>query len=402
MTRDDTFSTEDATSSSPRSFANAKLWKKFSLKAHLRTKNAKKPALQIISSIVCFLAVFAATLFSLAYIGIDMGLKKADDLVQHNPQDPEAGNSINILVMGVDNREGDNEEIAGGEVGNENSDTNILIHISSDRTRADFISIPRDSMVELPVCHTRKGDTEPQSLAMFNSAFPTGFNLGGDLSSGASCTVQTLEENTGLHIDGYVVLDFNGFMRMIDALGGVEVCIKEEIFSESARGLHLYPGCQKLDGWHATEYARARTGQGLGDGSDISRIERQQGLIIDIMKTAMKKNLLTDTTELYRFADSAAESITTTYSLNSLIGIAYSLRSINLSNIDLITVPWVPWPEDTNRIIWSDEAKTLWQEVRKNQKITVEGVRNIVDSDSAVSDGESSGSGDSGSGESGS
>jgi LCP family protein required for cell wall assembly len=358
---------------------SADLEVKSPLQRHSKTGKSRHIVLSAIASILCFALTAVPTMFGLMYWDIHSHLNQLSTnlLKDRPPVDPAAGASVNILIMGIDNREGENQGISGGGDANENSDTNVLVHISSDRKRADIISIPRDSMVALPSCNTTKGATDPQDLAMFNAAYATGFNLGNDVSSGASCAVSTFEKNTNIRLDGYAVLDFHGFLTMIDALGGVEVNIQQEIFSPHAGGLHLMPGPQILNGWQATEYARARTGEGLGDGSDIGRIDRQQGLMIDLMKTALKKNILTDTVELYKFAKASAGSVDTTYSTTDLMGIAYSLKDVSLSNIDLATVPWMLWPEDPNRIIWSDDANTLWNEIKKDKKITVNGVKTI-------------------------
>src|SRR5664279_5294198 len=118
-----------------------------------------------------------------------------------------------ILVLGSDTRQGKGNHIGGATPGL--SDTAILLHLSADRKHAYGVSIPRDSMVQRPSCPRKDGNgTDPGGLSMFNEAYAVG---------GPACTQKTVEQLTGIRIDHFVVIDFNGFREMVDALGGVRV-----------------------------------------------------------------------------------------------------------------------------------------------------------------------------------
>lgn len=289
------------------------------------------------------------------------------------PKDPSAGNALNILVLGSDKRDSASSTVKG-----ERSDTTMVMHVSSDRQRIDIVSIPRDTMVDVPSCvvNDKGTTTRAQGTAMFNSAFAVGSDAvdpADAKSAGALCTWQTVEHVTGLHLDGFVVVDFDGFKSMIDALGGVSMCIPEAVDSPKAGHLKLEAGYQELDGATALKYARARKGVGLGDGSDLQRIGRQQAMVAAVANEVLHKNLLTDSVKLGRFLNAATKSLTMSDNLSSLgdmVGLAYSLRSVRLDDITLVTIPWTTWPQDPNRVMMKEpEADEIWSKLAKDEPI---------------------------------
>ncbi len=219
-----------------------------------------------------------------------------------DPDDPKAGQALNILLIGSDVRAGENASI-GGEVAGMRSDTTIVMHVSADRSRVELVSIPRDTLVDIPSCERSDGTASGEQRGQFNAAFSIG-SESGQVSDAAACTIRTVEENTGVFINDYVVIDFAGFIRMIDALGGVQMCIPTDMRSPKA-GLDLTAGTQVLDGSTALAFARARTGEGVGDGSDTGRLGRQQQLLAATVQAVQSKNLLTDVPELLGFLNAA-------------------------------------------------------------------------------------------------
>src|SRR5665647_2972681 len=188
------------------------------------------------------------------------------------------------------------------------SDTTMLAHISADRTHIEVVSIPRDTLVDIPACTLPDGTTtEPQYDAMFNSAFQLGA-AGGDIGSATACTMLTVEELTGAYVDDFVVVDFAGFINVVDALGGVAMYVPEDI-DDHLSGLQLEQGCHLLDGTEALGFARVR--KTVGDGSDISRIGRQQDLVMAVVNEALTTSLLTNPARLYQFLDSTTRTLTT-------------------------------------------------------------------------------------------
>ncbi len=288
-----------------------------------------------------------------------------------DPEDPNAGTPVNILVMGTDSREG-NEGIASDKVDGARSDTTIVVHVSADRTRVEMVSIPRDSLVEIPECLRSDGSTSrAQRRAMFNSAFQLGSQGTGEFSDGAACTQRTVEANTGVFIHHFVVVDMSGFVNMVDSLGGVPMCIPHDMRSRKAK-LDITAGQQTLDGRTALALARARTGEGLGDGSDTGRIGRQQELIAATAQEVLAKNILTDIDKLMRFLDAATSSLTVSSGLASLTemaGLAYSLRGVARSGIAFMTIPFGAAPDQPGRVVWTDEADDVWAKIAADQPL---------------------------------
>ncbi|WP_307861560.1 LCP family protein [Cellulomonas wangleii] len=278
-----------------------------------------------------------------------------------DPADANAGRAVNVLVLGSDQRDGVNADIGGDEKGMR-SDTTILVHVSADRTRVEMVSIPRDSLVDVPECTLTNGrTTKAQRNAMFNSAFAIGWDYGGDLDSAAACAVSTLQANTGVTVSNVVVVDFAGFQNMINAIGGVPMCVEQDVYDRYT-GLDLTAGMHVLDGATALQYARARHGTTF-DGSDTMRAGRQQKLLANVANEVLSKNLLTDGAQLMQFLSAATQSVTTDLGVSDLTGLAFSLRGIERGNITLMTVPWAPARSDANRVEWTAEADELWANI---------------------------------------
>ncbi|WP_235522308.1 LCP family protein [Cellulomonas sp. Root137] len=277
-----------------------------------------------------------------------------------DPDDPNAGQAVNILILGSDQRDGENGTI-GGEVAGMRSDTAMVLHISADRSRVELVSIPRDSLVEIPSCTMTNGKTTRATEGMFNTAFATGWDNGGDMTSAAACTINTVQHNTGVTIDHFVVVDFAGFQQMVNSIGGVPMCIPNDMTSKLA-GLSLKAGFQTLDGGTALAYARARKGEGVGDGSDTNRIGNQQKLIAAMVREVLSRDVLTSPQKLISFLSAATSSLTTdtAMSLTNMTGLAYNLRNIDSGNITFMTIPFAPATSDPNRVEWTSEADTVW------------------------------------------
>ncbi|GAB4083696.1 LCP family protein [Myceligenerans cantabricum] len=297
--------------------------------------------------------------------GTDLLTNRPDKVT---PTDPNAGAPVNLLLMGSDSREGENGNIGGTASGGERADTTILLHVSGDRSRIEAVSIPRDSTVEIPSCVTTTGTITAPQYGKFNGAFAAGADVGGDTASGALCTMQTVETLTGVFLDGFMVIDFQGFQRMIDAVGGVKLCIEETIDVPLANNLHLEAGTQTLDGQVALDYARAR--KGISDGSDLSRIGRQQELLASLVRTVFSAETLSDPGKTLSFIDAVTSSMTmddATARLQNLTGLAYSLRGVQPEDVTFLTVPYATDPADINNVVWTSEADLLWDNLKHDR-----------------------------------
>lgn len=317
--------------------------------------------------------------------GLDIDDLVGDDPTIHEPTetptvtytDPLAGSPMNILLMGSDDRSGENAEI-GGEDEGMRSDTTLLMHISADRTRVEAVSIPRDLLTPIPSCELPSGtQTRAQSEAMFNSAFSLGAQqseTGSDEAKayGAACTIRTVQAMTGITIDEFALVDFAGFQKMVDAVGGVTMTFSEDL-KDTYTGLDITAGEHTLNGVQALQLARARHIAGT-DGSDIGRIDRQQELLTAMVAEILETNLLTNGPDLYRFISAATESLTTSKGLSqitSLVGLGMSLKGVSLDSVHFSTVPFV---YAGPRVRATAEADVVWQLLATDQPLPVEAV----------------------------
>ncbi len=292
--------------------------------------------------------------------------------------DSYEGRPVNILILGTDSRAGANN-VDGSEGSEEvavaRSDTTMILHLPADRSRIEIVSIPRDLLVEIPSCKTADGGTtEAMSYTPFNTAFANGAGASADddaVAAGVACTIATVEDLTGLYIDEYLVVDFNGLITTVDALGGVTLYVDEDINDTEFTGLVLSQGCRHLDGTTALQYARVR--HGVGDGSDRQRMPRQQNLVSAMLRTAKSKNYLTDADALYSFARAALGSLTTSpgiSSLSTLAGLAMSVGNVGSDQTVLMTMPNEEAPWDLNRALPTDESDAVWAAIKADTPIS--------------------------------
>jgi LCP family protein required for cell wall assembly len=269
---------------------------------------------------------------------------------------PGPNGPINVLVMGSDNRDAPGDHIDNLTGIGKRSDTTILLHLSADRRHAYGVSIPRDSVVHRAACYDNAGKqiSAPTDGAMWNDAF----NIGGP-----ACTIEQFEQLTHVPVDHYIVVDFAGFKSMVDAIGGVDVCIPHAV-NDPIGHITLPAGNHKLSGTQALNYVRER--HDLGNGGDIDRIKRQQAFIASMAHAAVSANTLANPIHLARFLDAATKSLTLDSGLGSvskLVGLAYQFRHIGLSKIQFVTTPWAVDPTDPNRVVWTPAAKGLWNDI---------------------------------------
>ena len=337
----------------------------------------------------------AATLLDINGTIKDGEVKIIPQKGQQEPKliDPNAGKPIELLVMGQDTRDGaDNASIGGGDTseGSHQADTTMVVQISADRSYINLVSIPRDSLVDAPSCETSKGTISAQYNVMFNSIFANGYTTGDDLASAASCTVNAVNSLTGLNIQNFIVVDFNGLKDMINAIGGVKICIPSDV-KDPYTGLDLTKGLHQLDGLAATQYARTR--YSLGDGSDVQRTTRQQYLIKQLLQQALDKNIFTHTSELYQLAKSALKSLNISQGLAdtaTLAGLAMSLKNLNVSHMYTRTLPVVQAPSDPNRVVWDSSADELWTKMREGKPFVEQPAQDSSSSDSTNTNNDSS------------
>nr|WP_051828250.1 LCP family protein [Streptomyces bicolor] len=269
----------------------------------------------------------------------------------------------NILLIGSDSRAGSGNRRYGRDSGTERSDTTILLHLSAGRRSATAVSIPRDLMVDVPGCRRSDGSRSGPMFAMFNYAFQVG---------GSACTVRTVERLTDIRVDHHVVVDFDGFKRMIDALDGVEICLTEPIDDKAAK-LRLPAGKVTLNGEQALGYVRAR--KTLGDGSDTDRMERQQRFLAALVSKVKSNDVLLNPVRLYPVLDAATSSLTTDPALASLRGLyelVRGVRDIPTERVQFLTVPRESYIHNSNRDqLVKPAAERLFERLRTDTPVEV-------------------------------
>ncbi|MFG3462601.1 LCP family protein [Streptomyces sp. NPDC047853] len=318
---------------------------------------------------VAVLAVGAAGAGWAVYAKLDGNITAdeaaAAELARYDKERPTAlvRGAQNILLIGSDSRSGDGNARYGRDSGTERSDTTILLHLAAGRDSATAVSLPRDLMVDVPGCRRPDGSRTAPVLAQFNHAYEVG---------GSACSVRTVEKLTGIRLDHHVVVDFQGFKKLVDALDGVEVCLRAPVDDEDA-GLRLPAGRVTLDGEQALGYVRAR--KSLGDGSDTDRMDRQQRFLGALVNKVQSNDVLLNPVKLYPVLDAATSSLTTDPDLASLRGLydlVRGLRGIPTERVQFLTVPREAYAGDVNRDqLVEPDAERLFTRLRTDEPVAI-------------------------------
>lgn len=323
-----------------------------------------------VAAVLVFLLTFGTAGMALGYSRLQGNINLSDigdylggerPTEDAGPVDPAAGRAWNVLVLGSDTREGENAGIDSSQTSaGMRADTTMLVNIGPQRDYVNVVSIPRDTLVDIPACRLPDGaETQARSDEMFNSAFAIG-GQSGDAGSAAACAIRTVEALTGIYVHDFVVVDFTGFIAVVDALGGIAMYIPEDI-NDPAADLQLEAGCRLLNGQQALGLARVRK---IGDGSDISRIGRQQEIVMEIIDEMLSTDLLTDPIRLYQVLDVSTQTLTTSPKIGSipnLLGLASALAGIDSADIRLVTMPFDP---AGNRVtVSADFVPYVWESI---------------------------------------
>jgi len=293
-----------------------------------------------------------------------------DGSLKDRPDELDAGKShkpLNILLLGSDTRVGQSQVL--GDTGSGLSDTTILLHLSADRTRAYGVSIPRDLMVERPACPDDDGTDIPGGFDQWNAAYSYG---------GPVCTVAQFEAMTNIRVNHSVVVDFTGFKSMVDALGGVNICVPKEIDDEIGR-IHLPAGTYKVNGNQALDYVRVR--HVISNNGDIGRMRRQQAFLAAMTNKAISAGTLLNPVKLYKFLNAVTKSVSTDDKLDKLsrlMDLANQFKDIGLSKIQFLTMPITTYQPDPNRLAAGEGADELWRTLRLDKPLTKEQKSGVV------------------------
>lgn len=314
-------------------------------RAHQRRRTRRRRAIAIVAAVVVVVAVVAAAFAAAAMAKVSGNLaenvvERPGDDTPEVPTVPDWDGPVNLLILGSDERAG----LTSGEYGEDSgarSDVMMLLHVSADHSNATLVSIPRDTMLPIPECTAPDGEEIPaQGVAMINSA----------LMAGPYCSLDAIRAFTGLPVDHFIVVDFDGVIGVTDAIGGVNVCVATDV-EDPYSGLMLAAGEHELKGADALAFLRTR--HGFGDGSDLGRIAAQQTYLSALARKVMSAGTLANPFALFALADAASQAISVDEGLSSvdaLVGLAGTLAGIDLAHIALVQLPVQDYGPDPNRV----------------------------------------------------
>ncbi|MCZ9880514.1 LCP family protein [Arthrobacter sp. B2a2-09] len=281
----------------------------------------------------------------------------------------DATDRLQILILGSDTRDGKNSQYGSAQdsTGYGQSDVMMLLDISADNKRVSLTSFPRDLLVNVPACTDPKTNTvyQPHSNVMINSAMA---------EAGIGCAVDTVNKLTGLQIDHFMMADFNAVKELSNAVGGVDVCVSDAVYDPDS-GLRLPKGTSKVQGEQALSFLRTR--HGFGDGSDLGRIQAQQGFLSSLTRKIKSDGTLSNPQSLLSIADAVTKNLTVDEglaSVQSLLTIGSRLKDVDLSKVAFVSVPTQPAAVDPNRLeLVQPQATQLFAAMRANLDLTTPG-----------------------------
>jgi LCP family protein required for cell wall assembly len=276
---------------------------------------------------------------------------------------------MNILLLGSDSRNSaENLKLGGARytVGDKpRADVIMLMHLSADRKNMSVISIPRDTRVPIPECtDPDTGQKYPATdTAIINESLSRG---------GAGCTLATVQNLTKTYIDHWMVIDFAGVVKMSDAIGGVQVCVKQNVWDHpttaqpGGSGLKLRAGSPEISGKTALQWLRTRHAW----GSDIGRAKAQHMYMNSMMRKLRKQNIFTDTGHLMSLADAATSSLKVSEEIGTikkLYDLGMQLKTVPNNRITMLTMPTVEDPQNPDaHLVPGADAPKIWSMLRND------------------------------------
>lgn len=299
---------------------------------------------------------------------LDTGIARVDPFKDMKNR-PQAGNGMNVLVVGTDGRDRITpEEKAKYRLGGAPchcTDTVMIVHISEDRERASVVSLPRDSYAEMPehvdLTTGRRHHAHPVKL---NAAYAEG---------GPALTVRTVESMTGVKIDHYVEVDFTSFMKTVDAVGGVQICTAKPL-KDAYTGLDLAAGPHELDGGQALQYVRSRHVDGA---ADLGRMQRQQKFFAAFIDRLTSGGVLLNPVRYREVATTALGSVRADqgFGTEQMLALAKAMRGFTPASSEFVSVPVgvmsFPVKGIGSTVKWdAAKAQRLFQSLREDRPLT--------------------------------
>ncbi|MET9392813.1 LCP family protein [Streptomyces sp. NPDC006624] len=298
---------------------------------------------------------------------LDKGKRNSGDSDVRRTEPNSAGQTpLNILLIGSDSRNSAENVKLGGSRDNVGSkplaDVQMLLHVSADRESAAVVSIPRDTRVDIPKCtDPDTGETYPAKNTIINESLQRG---------GPGCTLATWQNLTGVYIDHWMMVDFAGVVDMADAVGGVPVCVNQNVWDRplpgqrGGSGLKLKAGTHKVQGEQALQWLRTRHAW----GSDPLRAKAQHMYMNAMIRTLKEQNVFTDTGRLMGLAEAGTKALKVSEEIGTvkeLYDLGMQLKSVPTSRITMTTMPWIEDTLDRNHLLPKPgDADTMWAMLR--------------------------------------
>lgn len=282
------------------------------------------------------------------------------DATPDNPDRPGSAAGTNILLIGTDSRESltdeERRELKTGSTEGARADTIMLLHLAGGGGDPTLLSIPRDSYVAIPGSGTNK----------INAAYSAG---------GPPLLVDTVEQSTGLPVDGYVEIGFDGFVDVVGAVDGVRMCLPDPVFEERS-DLDLQAGCQDLAGKDALNYVRMRYSDPRGD---LGRVERQRQFLASLVQRLTRPSTVLVPWRLHEAGTATGSSlkIGEDTSMWEMLRVVLAMRDISGDQGNSITVPVADpnyrTPDRQSAVLWDEAgADELFEALRTDGPLTIE------------------------------
>jgi LCP family protein required for cell wall assembly len=286
------------------------------------------------------------------YFYMDSKLTRKNILVDYSRR-PAQGAGQNWLITGSDSRQGlsrkeERKLATGHDISGRRSDTIMVLHMPSNGGRPVLVSLPRDSYVPIPGHGTDK----------INAAYAFG---------GPKLLAETVQNVTGLHIDHYMGIGFGGFVRVVDAIGGVRLCLKAPLVDPAA-GLHLHKGCQVLNGAEALGFVRSRHNYAT---QDLQRIQNQRLFLRALLRKLTSAGVLANPFAALPAASGLAGTLTVDGGthLYQLLKVAFALRNPITTTVPIANAGYVT-PAGQDAVLWNRSAALqLFRDLRSDHRL---------------------------------
>jgi LCP family protein required for cell wall assembly len=324
----------------------------------------KKIGYTALGLVVVLLAVSVST-----YFWADSKVRREVDLSKVEDR-PPTGKGTNYLIVGSDSREGltaqDEKNLHTGAASGQRTDSMMILHTGSNGTT--MMSLPRDSYVTIPAfTGQQSGKRYAASTHKLNRAYSDG---------GPELLTRTIEYNTGIHIDHYAEIGFAGFVNLVNALGGANICLDKPLH-DKASGADFPAGCQKMNGQQSLAYVRQRHQEA---DQDLGRMRNQQKFLSTLAHEAASPSTILNPFKLYPVIGSGLDTLIVdkNMSLLDLTHMFWAMKGVSGGDGNQLTVPIANanymTANDGDAVKWDmGKAKTLFDELKTDQKVTVTG-----------------------------